>query len=51
MSEDLIVGYEASGLGLKSYGPHTYACRPPGVSHGPFRSTHGRLLFEIHFYD
>jgi hypothetical protein len=51
VSGDLIVGDEASGLGLKSFGPRTYACRPPGVSHGPFRSTHGCLLFEIHFYD
>lgn len=51
VSGDLIVGDETSGLGLKSYGPHTYACRPPGISHGPFRSTRGCLLFEIHFYD
>ena len=50
-SGDLIVGDETSGLGLKSYGPHTYACRPPGVAHGPFRSTGGCLLFEVHYYD
>jgi len=51
VSGDLIVGDEASGLGLKSYGPRTYACRPPGVSHGPFLSTRGCLLFEVHYYE
>jgi hypothetical protein len=51
VSGDLIVGDEASGLGLKSYGPYTYACRPPGVSHGPFRSMHGCLLYEVHYYE
>ena len=30
---------------------YTYACRPPGVSHGPFKSENGCLLFEIHYYD
>jgi ChrR Cupin-like domain len=51
VSGDLIVGDKASGLGLKSYGPGTYACRPPGVSHGPFLSTQGCLLFEVHYYE
>jgi hypothetical protein len=51
VSGDLIVGDESSGLGLKSYGPHTYACRPPGVAHGPFRSADGCLLFEVHYYE
>jgi hypothetical protein len=49
VSGDLIVGDEATGL--QTYGPHTYACRPPGVSHGPFRSTNGCLLFETHYYE
>ena len=49
VSGDLVVGDENSGLA--TYGPHTYACRPPGVAHGPFRSTQGCLLFEVHFYD
>jgi hypothetical protein len=48
-SGDLIVGDEASGV--KTFGPNTYACRPPGVAHGPFRSQEGCLLFELHFYD
>jgi hypothetical protein len=48
-SGDLIVGDEASGF--LTCGPNTYACRPPGVAHGPFRSQGGCLLFEVHFYD
>ena len=29
----------------------TYACRPPGVYHGPFKSERGCLMYEIHYYD
>ena len=49
LSGDLVVGDDRSGL--ETYGPNTYACRPPGISHGPFRSTNGCLLFEMHYYD
>ena len=47
MSGDLKVGigYE------ESFEPYTFACRPPGVHHGPFKSDGGCLLFEIHYYD
>jgi hypothetical protein len=48
LSGDLVVGDEGSGL--TTYGPNTYACRPPGVYHGPFRSTEGCLMIEIHYY-
>ena len=48
ISGDLIVG---TGEDAESYGPHTYACRPPGVLHGPFKSKGGCLLVEIHYYD
>lgn len=34
-----------------SFGPNTYACRPPGAWHGPFRSETGALLLESHYYD
>ena len=27
-----------------------YACRPPGMKHGPYRSESGCLLFEIRYY-
>jgi len=51
LSGDLIVGDETSAFALQTYGPHTYACRPPGAAHGPFRSTNGCLLFEVHYYE
>jgi hypothetical protein len=38
-------------VGGETFGPMTYACRPPGVPHGPFRSDEGCLLLEVHFFD
>jgi len=49
-NEGVTIGDETKGLTLQTYGPHTYACRPPGVLHGPFRPTTGCLLFEAHYY-
>jgi hypothetical protein len=46
---DLVVGDPSTGV--TSFPAHTYACRPPGVFHGPFRSEMGCLLLEIHYYD
>ena len=43
LSGDLIVGDE-------TFGPMTYACRPPHTPHGPFRSDKGCLLLEFHFF-
>jgi len=51
VSGDLIVGNDASGNGGETFEPNTYACRPPGTPHGPFKSKGGCLLFEIHYYD
>lgn len=51
LSGDLIVGNDAQGNGGESFGPHTYACRPPGAAHGPFKSKNGCVLLEIHYYD
>lgn len=51
VSGDLIVGNDRNGKGGKSFSPHTYACRPPGTPHGPFKSEHGCLLLELHYYD
>ena len=48
---DLIVGNDANGEGGERFEPNTYACRPPGTTHGPFRSETGCLLLEIHYYD
>lgn len=50
ISGDLIVGNDASGNGGEAFQPNTYACRPPGTPHGPFKSETGCLLFEIHYY-
>jgi hypothetical protein len=44
LSGDLIVGGE-------TFGPMTYACRPPHVPHGPFRSETGCVLLENHFFN
>jgi hypothetical protein len=51
VSGDLIVGNDAQGRGGQSFSTHTYACRPPGVFHGPFKSEGGCLLLEIHYYE
>ena len=50
VSGDLTVGNDEQGKGGESFAPLTYACRPPGVPHGPFKSVGGCLLFEIHYY-
>jgi ChrR Cupin-like domain len=51
LSGDLIVGNDAQGRGGESFSSPTYACRPPGVHHGPFKSEKGCMLYEIHYYD
>jgi hypothetical protein len=51
VSGDLTVGNDASGLGGEAFAPNTYACRPPGAYHGPFKSNTGCLLMEIHYFD
>ena len=45
LSGDLTVG--AEGEEARFAGP-TYACRPPGAFHGPFRSEEGCMLIEFH---
>jgi hypothetical protein len=51
VSGDLIVGCDKQGKGGTKFGPNTYACRPPGTPHGPFKSDGGCLLLEFHYYD
>lgn len=51
LSGDLIVGNDAQGRGGKKFTGATYACRPPGAHHGPFKSEGGCLLLEIHYFD
>lgn len=51
LSGDLAVGNDAQGNGGTAFRPNTYACRPPGAFHGPFKSEKGCMLLEIHYYD
>lgn len=50
LSGDLIVGNDKDGNGGETYMGPTYACRPPGAYHGPFKSETGCLLLEIHYF-
>jgi hypothetical protein len=51
LSGDLIVGNDALGNGGEQFRNYTYAVRPPGAYHGPFKSETGCLLLETHYYD
>ena len=51
VSGDLIVGNDDKGEHGEKFLPNTYACRPPGVLHGPFKSDTGCILLENHYYD
>ncbi len=51
LSGDLIVGNDENGKGGESFSGSTYACRPPGAPHGPFKSETGCMIYEIHYYD
>ena len=48
---DLIVGNDENGEGGEQFFAPTYACRPPGAFHGPFKSENGCTMFELHYYD
>jgi hypothetical protein len=51
LSGELIVGNDEHGKNGTTFQENTYACRPPGVFHGPFKSETGCLLLEFHYYD
>jgi hypothetical protein len=51
LAGDLIVGNDANGKCGEQFRDYTYAVRPPGVHHGPFKSETGCLLLETHYYD
>jgi hypothetical protein len=34
----------------ETYLPGFYACRPPGMTHGPYSVPHGCVTFEIRYY-
>ncbi|MCC7409144.1 MAG: cupin domain-containing protein [Phycisphaeraceae bacterium] len=46
LTGDLTVGRDKP----ETFGPMTYACRPPHTPHGPFSSQEGCLLLEVHFF-
>jgi hypothetical protein len=48
---DLTVGNDEDGTGGENFAKGTYACRPPGAAHGPFKSNGGCTLLEIHYFD
>ena len=48
---DLTVGNDAQGQGGENFRSGTYACRPPGAPHGPFKSNGGCMLLENHYYE
>ena len=50
VSGDLIVGNDRLGNGGEKFQNYTYAVRPPGVYHGPFKSGSGCLLLETHYF-
>ncbi len=51
VSGDLVVGNDKQGKGGTKYQGYTYAVRPPGVYHGPFKSDAGCVLLETHYYN
>ena len=51
LSGDLIVGNDENGDGGEAFPPNTYACRPPGTPHGPFKSEKGCVLLEVHYFE
>jgi ChrR Cupin-like domain len=48
---DLYVGSDDKGAGGAKFAANTYACRPPGVLHGPFKSEEGCVLLEFHYFE
>ena len=50
LSGDLIVGNDEHGNGGEKFEGYTYAVRPPGVYHGPFKSENGCILLETHYF-
>ncbi|RZL41930.1 MAG: cupin [Variovorax sp.] len=47
---ELVVGCDAEGEGGETFGPYTFACRPPGAVHGPFVSRTGCVLLEFQYH-
>jgi len=50
ISGDLVVGCDAEGSGGKRFDAYTFACRPPGIWHGPFFSRSGCVMLEFQYF-
>lgn len=50
LSGDLVVGCDAEGFGGAPFEAYTFACRPPGVWHGPFVSRTGCVMLEFQYF-
>jgi hypothetical protein len=51
VSGELLVGAENDRRRFESFPAPSFACRPPGAPHGPFRAgPEGCVLFENQFY-
>jgi len=49
--EVFILEGELIDLGKKkTFGPGFYACRPPGMKHGPYEIPRGCVTFEIRYF-
>ena len=46
---DLVVGNDAQGKGGQQCLAPTYACRPPGMPHGPYRTDTGVMTLEVRY--
>ena len=46
----LTIGTGSDGAVMESFGPASYACRPPGTPHGPFQSENGCTFLEVQYY-
>ena len=49
--EVFLVSGDLTVADREHFKPFTYACRPPHVPHGPFRSKTGCLLYEVHYFE
>jgi hypothetical protein len=48
--EIYVIEGEITDLTLnETFAAGTFACRPPGMRHGPWRSPEGALLFEVRY--
>lgn len=47
----LEVGRDGVWTQCDRFGVWTYACRPPGIQHGPFHAPQGCLMLEFYYFE